>query len=105
MIQSDNTHPKTFGGFQSHLRLRYESEGLEFNQYDIDAAAGPRQWHEQELLPWAASGNTFTKDVCRSISKHGIHRLAWFAKHYSQSVPSDVSVHTGLTIPQKGLIK
>lgn len=99
------THPKTFGGFQAYLRLRYQAEGLEFDQYDIDAAASPSQWHEQELLPWASAGNQFTKDVCRSISKHGIHRLAWFAKHFPQSVPQDISVNTGLTISNKGLLE
>ena len=94
--------PQTFGGFQASLRLRYQAEGVEFDQYDIDAAAGPAQWHEQELLPWAIAGKMFTKDVCRSIANHGIHRLAWFAKHYHQSLPSDISVNTGLTILKKG---
>ena len=97
--------PGTFGGFQATLRLRYQAEGVEFDQYDIDAAAGPMQWHEQELLPWAAAGGTFTKDVCRSIAKHGIHRLDWFARHFEGSVPSDVAINTGLTLAKKGLLE
>lgn len=97
--------PRTFGGFQATLRLRYQAEGLEFDQYDIDAAAGPSQWHEQELLPWAESGETFTKDVCRSIARHGIHGLAWFARHFQESVPADIDIKTGLTLAKKGLKK
>lgn len=93
--------PQTFGGFQSSLRLRYQSEGLEFDQYDIEAAASPAQWHNQQLLPFAISGGTFSKDVCRSIAKHGIHRLAWFAKHFESSVPADVAFSDGKTIPKK----
>lgn len=97
--------PQTFGSFQSSLRLRYQAEGVEFDQYDIDAAAGPAQWHEQELLPWALAGETFNKDVCRSIAKHGIHRLDWFARHFQGSVPSDLAISTGLTLAKKGLIE
>jgi hypothetical protein len=96
--------PQTFGSFQASLRLRYQAEGVEFDQYDIDSAAGPAQWHEQELLPWALAGKTFTKDVCRSIAKHGIHRLDWFARYFQGSVPSDISISTGLTLTKKGLI-
>lgn len=97
--------PRTFGGFQAALRLRYQAEGLEFDQYDIDAAAGRSQWHEQELLPWALAGETFNKNVCRSIAKHGIHRLDWFARHFQGSVPSDLDIKTGLTLGKKGLLK
>jgi hypothetical protein len=96
--------PQTFGSFQSSLRLRYQAEGLKFDQYDIDAAAGPAQWHEQELLPWVLAGKTFNKNVCRSIAKHGIHRLDWFARHFHGSVPVDVSINTGLTLAKKGPI-
>lgn len=81
----------------------YVIMGYDFDDYDIKCRATPEKWHEEILIPYVLTGDTFSRILCRSIAKHGYHRLEYFAKNYPHSIPDYTDIKSGKMIDKKDL--
>jgi hypothetical protein len=94
----------TFRIFQESIANEWKANGYEFDAYDLNASATPQRWHEEALIPHAEAGGTFGFPTLQSIAGDGAwHGLAWYAKHYPNSIPAHCEIQTGRAISKKDL--